>query len=126
MTFFKIEATERRSLRYRLVLAFSLMSIIPLLILGYIITSFIFPDAKYTAEISAILLFAVWISWLGYLFIRQIITPILDLALETRIISEGKFSPKFSMTKEDELGDIAAAVNTMTGKIRSYIAELQD
>ena len=30
------------------------------------------------------------------------------------------------MIREDELGDIAEAVNTMTGRIRSYIGELQE
>jgi diguanylate cyclase (GGDEF)-like protein len=77
-------------------------------------------------QVSAVVIFTLWISWLGYLLIRQIINPIIDLALETRVIAEGKYGSKVSMGREDELGDIAEAVNTMTGRIRSYIGELQE
>ncbi|MGD2279132.1 MAG: diguanylate cyclase [Candidatus Omnitrophota bacterium] len=117
---------ERKSLRYKLVIAFSLMSIIPLLIILYFVAEFIFPETENLLQVSAIVLFTLWISWLGYLLIRQIINPVIDLALETRIIAEGKYGTGVSMMREDELGDIAEAVNTMTGRIRSYIGELQE
>ena len=126
MPFLHFLSMERKSLKYKLVVAFSLMSIIPLLILVYFVTNYIFPNTENITDVSLIVLFTLWISWLGYFLIKQIITPVLDLALETRIIAEGKYGSKISVTKGDELGDIAEAVNTMTGKIRSYIAELQD
>lgn len=126
MPFLQFLSMERKSLKYKLIVAFSLMSIIPLLILVYFVTNYIFPNTDDITDVSLIVLFTLWISWMGYLLIKQIITPVLDLALETRIIAEGKYGSKVSMTKGDELGDIAEAVNTMTGKIRSYIAELQD
>jgi diguanylate cyclase (GGDEF)-like protein len=116
----------RKSLRYKLVIAFALMSIIPLLIMLYFVTEYIFPETEYLPQVSAIVLFALWISWLGYLLIKQIISPVIDLALETRIIAEGKYGTGVSAVREDELGDIAEAVNTMTGRIRSYIGELQE
>lgn len=49
------------------------------------------------------------------------------MSLETKIISEGRYTPDISFTgRDDELGDIANAVNAMTGKMRSYIGELQE
>ena len=78
-------------------------------------------------QISAIVAFALWVAAMGYILARQIIIPVLNLALETRIIADGQFDSKITMGKrEDELGDIAKAVNIMTGKIRGYISELQD
>jgi diguanylate cyclase (GGDEF)-like protein len=101
------------------------MSIIPLLIILYFISEFVFSETENLLQVSAIVVFTLWISWLGYLLIRQIINPVIDLALETRIIAEGKYASKLPSAREDELGDIADAVNTMTGRIRSYIGELQ-
>lgn len=126
MSLFQFLSIERRSLKYKLVIAFSLMSVLPLIILVYFVTNYIFPAGENITEVSIIVIFTLWISWLGYFLIKEIITPVLDLALETKIIAEGKYGSKVSMTKSDELGDIAQAVNTMTGKIKTYIAELQD
>ena len=72
---------ERKSLKYKLVIAFSLMSIIPLLIILYFVAEFIFPETENLLQVSAIVLFTLWISWLGYLLIRQISNPVIDLAL---------------------------------------------
>ncbi|MFQ5952256.1 MAG: diguanylate cyclase domain-containing protein [Candidatus Omnitrophota bacterium] len=116
---------QRKSLRYKILIAFSLMSIIPMLIIMYFVVEYIFPGTEEILPISVIVLFTLWISWLGYLLIKQIINPVVDLALETRLIAEGKYGTGVSMIREDELGDIAEAVNTMTGRIRSYIGELQ-
>jgi diguanylate cyclase (GGDEF)-like protein len=126
MGLFSDLSLERKSLRYKLVIAFALMSIIPLLIMLYFVAEFVFPETDFLVQVSAIVLFALWISWLGYLLIKQIISPVIDLALETRIIAEGKYGTGVSAIREDELGDIAEAVNTMTGRIRSYIGELQE
>ncbi|MFC1548936.1 diguanylate cyclase domain-containing protein [Candidatus Omnitrophota bacterium] len=117
---------ERKSLRYKLMIAFSLMSIIPLLVIVYFVTNYIFPNLENLLEVSVVVLITLWLSWLGYLLIKQIINPVIDLALETKLIAEGRLGTKVGMDREDELGDIAAAVNTMTSKIRSYIGELQD
>ncbi|MGB3241896.1 MAG: diguanylate cyclase [Candidatus Omnitrophota bacterium] len=126
MGLFSDLSLARKSLRYKLVIAFALMSIIPLLIMLYFVAEFVFPKTDFLLQVSAIVLFALWISWLGYLLIKQIISPVIDLALETRIIAEGKYGTGVSAIREDELGDIAEAVNTMTGRIRSYIGELQE
>lgn len=117
---------ERKSLKYKLTIAFTLMSIIPLLVMVYFVTVYIFPVASDISEISLVVVFSLWVSWTGYLLVRHIVTPVLDLLLEARIITEGKYDSDISLTKEGELGDIAGAVNAMTGKIRSYVSELQD
>ena len=126
MSFKNFLSLERKSLKYKIVIAFSLMSVIPLLILVFVVSNYIFPNTENIAQVSLIVVFTLWVSWMGYLLIKQIITPILDLSLETRIIAEGKYGSKITVTKGDELGDIAETVNTMTGRIKSDISELQD
>ena len=128
MAFFNFSSLERKGMKYKLLVAFSLMSIIPLLIMAYIVTNYIFPNlSDEMLQISAIVAFSLWVAAMGYFLARQIIMPVLNLALETKIIADGQFDSKIAMgNRDDELGDIAKAVNTMTGKIRGYISELQD
>ena len=117
----------RKSLRYKLMIAFSLMSIIPLLVIAYFVTNYIFPDSQADMfQASAIVLFALWVAWSGYLLAKEIVIPIVNLAIETKLIAGGQFDSRILLKRDDELGDIANAVNTMTGKIRSYVQELQE
>lgn len=117
---------KRRSLKYKLMIAFSLMSIIPLLIMAYFITNYVFPTTEDLFQISAMVLFALWVSGLGYILSKEIILPVIDLALETKIIATGQYDARIAVGRDDELGEIAHAVNTMTSKIRDYIWELQE
>ena len=126
MSIFQFLSLKRRSLRYKLLVAFSLMSIIPLLIMAYFVTNFIFKDTENIFQTTAIVLFTLWIAWSGYILIKEIINPVIDLALETKIIAGGQYDSKILLRRDDELGDIANAVNSMTGKIRGYIGELQE
>ncbi|MEA3489192.1 MAG: diguanylate cyclase [Candidatus Omnitrophota bacterium] len=126
MNLLKYLSLKRRSLRYKLLIAFSLMSIIPLLIIAYFVTNYVFSDSENIFQTTAVILFTMWIAWSGYILIRKIINPVIDLALETKIIAGGQYDSKILLRRDDELGDIANAVNTMTGKIRGYIGELQE
>lgn len=117
----------KKSLKEKLVIAFSLMSIIPLLIMAYFATVYLFPGYDTDLfQISAIILTAMWLSWTGYILAKEIIIPIVNLSIETKIIAEGHYDSKILLSRDDELGDIANAVNVMTTKIRNSIGELQE
>jgi len=116
-----------RSLRHKLITAFALMSIIPLLVVGYFVTNYIFlHDTHSMGQVSLIVFFTLWIALTGYILAKELIMPVIGLSVETRLIAEGNYDTKIILARDDELGDIAASVNTMTGKIRGYIGELQD
>ena len=117
---------HRKSLKYKLVIAFALMSVIPLLIMAYFITNFIELDVSDMFHVGLMVLFAILVAWTGYILIRQVINPIINLAIETKIIAEGQYDSRVFVNSGDELGDIASAVNSMTGKMRGYIGELQE
>lgn len=123
----KILSLGKKSLRYKLLIAFSIMSIIPLLIITYFVTNYVFEDnAGDMFQVSAIVLFCMWLIWAGYIMVKEIINPIIDLAVETKMIADGSVDSKILLRRDDELGEIATAVNTMTGKMRGYIGELQE
>jgi diguanylate cyclase (GGDEF)-like protein len=120
-------ASGGKSLRHKLVTAFGLMSVIPLLVAGYFVTNYIFQhDTHSMGQVSLIVFFTLWIAIAGYALAKELIMPVIGLSVETRLIAEGNYDTKIVLARNDELGDIADSVNTMTGKIRGYIGELQD
>jgi len=125
--FLKFKSAGRSSLKYKLLIAFALMSVIPLLILAYFVSNYVFPNAEGgLLQSTAIVLLTILISWGGYTLAKNIVLPVINLALETKIIAEGQYDSKILFKREDELGDIASAVNAMTGKMRGYLGQLQE
>lgn len=117
---------KRKSLRYKLVIAFSLVSIIPLLVIAYFVTNYVFDNPSDIFHASAVVFFTLWLVLSGYLMLREIINPIMEIAVETKVIADGDYDSKVLVSSDDELGDIVQAVNTMRGKMRNYVGELQE
>ena len=126
MEFLRFLSLGRKSLKYKLLLAFALMSLIPFLVMIYFVVVYVFPGTEGNmVQATAITLFALWVAWTGYILAKDIVIPVINLAVETKIIANGRYDSKIRVSSDDELGEIATAVNTMTGKMRGYISELQ-
>jgi diguanylate cyclase (GGDEF)-like protein len=116
-----------QGLRYKLLIAFSLMSIIPLLVIGYLVNSFILlEEALSFSQISMMVLFSIIIAWLGLFLARRIIERVVDMALEIRIITEGNYDRKIFVDTGDEIGQIGHAINFLTKRIKDNISDLKD
>lgn len=124
MNFFKKLSLVPKGLRYQLTVAFSLMSIIPLLVAAYLVRDYIFPPAPKMIEISCVLFFSLVITILGLVLARQMIEPVIDMALEAKLIAEGDLNHKISVSTEDEIGDIGRSINKLTMHIKENMEEL--
>ncbi|MBU1932916.1 MAG: hypothetical protein KKC66_03335, partial [Candidatus Omnitrophica bacterium] len=92
LSFFKQLSLVPKGLRYKTMIAFSLMSLIPLLICFWLATNFIFPNIDLflglsMGNISLILVILLFIAILGLHLTRQMIDPIVKMADEARIIA---------------------------------------
>lgn len=112
-------------LRYKLTVVFCLMSLIPLMICVYIATNFAFPYITAIGSLSIIIVITMIIAFLGFELAKRMIEPIIDMALEAKLIAGGDFERSIKVTREDEIGDLANSLNTMTQKIRQNINELE-
>lgn len=115
-----------KGLRYKLLIAFSLMSVIPILTLTYVIINFIFPQIDELTSTSVVILITLIISGLGMYLARGLIDPIIDMAIEARVIASGDFNRHLKVSGEDEVGNLAGSINVMTQKIRSNMDELKN
>jgi len=128
----KVSIIKRLSLlpqgvRYKLLIAFSLMSVIPLLVIGYLVNSFLLLEVSVTlGQASVVVLFCIIIAWLGLYLAKSVVERVLDVALEARIITSGNYDRKVYVDTGDEIGQIGEAINFLTRKIKTNIATLKD
>lgn len=115
-----------RGLRYKLMLAFSLMSIIPILACFYLISMYILPKLDSITDVSAVVLCAIFIAVLGLFLARKIVSPVIDMAIEAKIIASGEYDRKIAVGSDDEVGHLGIAINMMTHKIKTNLDELKN
>jgi diguanylate cyclase (GGDEF)-like protein len=113
------------SLWYKMIIVFCLMSVIPLMICVYIATNFVFPYMGMTGLLSVVIAIAILIALLGLILARKMIEPIIDIAIEARLIAGGDFERSIKISEEGEIGDLASSLNAMTDKIRTNLTELK-
>lgn len=114
-----------KGLRYKLSIAFSLMTVIPLLAIVYSISPYIFPGLKGAVDINLILFLSIVISLLGLAVAKSITDAVVGLAMEARKIASGEYERRISVSADDELGDLGHSINTMTQKIKTNLDELK-
>ncbi len=124
--FFKRMSLMPKGLRYKMVIAFALMAVIPLLASTYLVATFIFPNIESPARVSVIVLLSAIIAFLGFVLAKKLIDPVIDLALETKMIANGDFRHKIDVDREDEIGELGSSINIMKKRIMDSMNELRD
>ena len=110
-----------RPLRPQLVIAFCLMSVIPILTC----LNFVFPSVF--PKTSALIIMAVIfvISLLGFFIVKHMIDPIIEISSEMRVVANGEVSRKLNIQRNDEIGDLSNALNLLTQHIKDNMDELK-
>ncbi len=112
-------------LREKLIVAFSLMSVLPLLVMGYILSNYVFPKLSTTGEISIIAGIAIGIALLGFIVARSLVFPVIRMASEAQAIAAGNLEQEVEVEETSELGDLGKALNQMSQKVRENMAQLK-
>ncbi len=121
--------SEKRSapggLRYKLRLSLYLMSVLPILVAVYIVSTHILPDHTLKLEIFISLLVSIFIAILGFVIIKRVFDRILSMAAEARRIASGDVDRRLHTAEVDEVGDLGNALNQLTSRIRNSMDELK-
>lgn len=123
---FKKISMVPKGLRYKLLLAFTLMSVIPLLVSMYLASIYVFPRLDSIADVSIVLVLSITIAILGLVSAKSFIDPVIEMTLEARMIANGEYNKKLAVTRDDEVGQLADSINIMTQRIRSNLDELKN
>ena len=113
------------NLRRKLMVGFSLMAVIPLLILAYLTTSYIFPREEHILNISIIVVIGVVIAILGFYLTKPIFHSVIEVSGEAKRIAEGDIERTIKVKNEGEVGDLEKSLNIITEKLRENMAEIQ-
>ena len=113
-------------LRYKLMIVFALMSVIPLMICVYIATNFVFPHVGMVNSLGLVIAITIFIALLGFVLAKKMIEPIVDLAIEAKLIAGGDFERSIEIEEEGEARDLATSLNSMSDTIRANLSEIRD
>lgn len=114
-----------RSLRYKLKVSFSLMSILPLLVCIYLVSNYILPQVGLQLDVGASILISIFIAAIGFWLIKEVFDRILSVTTEAKLIAAGDVSRRLDVKETDEVGDLGEALNQLTSRIRSNMDELK-
>jgi diguanylate cyclase (GGDEF)-like protein len=103
------------------------MSILPILILIYIVSEYILPRFGLRSHITSLITVGILISVGGFFIVKQIIDRIVKISYNVKHIAEGQPVRKLEIETEDEIGELSQALNELSerlsgdmDKIRSY------
>ncbi len=113
-----------RGLKYKLNIAFYLMSILPLLVCIYLVSNYVIPHVGLKLDIAATILISIVIALAGFFLIKEVFDRIVSVSTDAKLIVAGDISRKVEVAYKDEVGDLGEALNQLTQRIRSNMEEL--
>lgn len=125
MAIFERLSIINKGLRYKLMIAFSLMTVIPILACVYGLSPYLFPGFQSYVDLSTIVFTAIVISILGLIVAMSIINSVVKLAADARKIASGDYDRLIHVSGDDELGSLGQSINAMTNRIKSNLDELK-
>jgi HAMP domain-containing protein len=75
--------------------------------------------------VSLIVFIAIVISLLGLILARNLVDPVVEMAIEANIIANGQYDRSLNVPTDDEVGEIAFSINIMTQKTKTNLDELK-
>ena len=115
-----------QGLKYKLKIAFSLMSILPLLVCIYLVSNYILPSAGLRTYITLAILISIFIAIIGFFVIKEVFDRILSVTTEAKLIAAGDVNRKIDSITGDEVGDLGESLNHLTRRIRTNMEELKN
>jgi diguanylate cyclase (GGDEF)-like protein len=114
-----------QGIKYRLRVAFSLMSVLPLLVAGYLVSTYILPRVGLSIDIIISIIVSVFIALIGFFLIKQIFDRVQSVSNEAKLIAAGDIARRIEISSRDEVGCLEDALNQLTNRIRSNMDELE-
>src|SRR3989338_4881637 len=114
-----------RGLKYKLNIAFYLMSVLPLLVCIYLVSNYVLPRIGLQLDITLSILISIFIACAGFYLIKEVFDRIVSVSTEAKLIVGGDISRKLEIGYKDEIGDLGEALNQLTQRIRGNMDELK-
>ena len=114
-----------QSLKYKLKIAFYLMSVLPLLVTAYLVSSYILPHSGFKIDVVLSTIISAFIALIGFFVIKEVFDRIVSVTTVAKLIAAGDVNRKLETAEGDEIGDLSDALNNLTRRIRDNMDELK-
>ena len=114
-----------RPIKQKLVVAFQLMSILPLLVSIYLVVNYIFPRFGFKIDVIVVVIISIFVALIGLSVIKEVFDRLASVSKEAKMIVAGDISKKFTAEQADEVGDLGNVLNQLTQRIRGNMDELK-
>ncbi|MDD5108092.1 MAG: diguanylate cyclase [Candidatus Omnitrophica bacterium] len=114
-----------RTIKQKLIVAFQLMSILPLLVCAYLVSNYILPKFGFKIDIVVSLVISAFVAIIGLLVIKEIFDRLSAVTSEAKVIAAGDISHKLDVQSGDEVGELSNVLNQLTNRIRGNMDELK-
>lgn len=115
-----------RSLKHKMIIAFQLMSILPLLISFYLVSNYILPKFGLKLDIIATVVSSIFVALVGLLVIKEVFDRISSVSCEAKLIAAGDINRQLHVEHGDEVGELSNVLNQLTQRIRNNMDELKN
>lgn len=112
-------------LKQRLLVAVCLMSMFPLLVLGYVVSTFVLPYVRTFWDLWIVVALSAVLAALGLAVIRGLILPVIRLAGQAQDFAQGKRDRPVDVQAPGEVGELSAALNLITRRARENMEQLR-
>ncbi|MBN1913450.1 MAG: diguanylate cyclase [Candidatus Omnitrophica bacterium] len=113
-----------KRINYKLRMAFYLF-FLPSLVCFYFAANYIWPRPGFKLDIILYLLATLIISFAGFILIKQVFGHILFVTRQAKLMASGDSRRRIDVKKQDEVGDLAEALNLLVANIRTDMSELK-
>ena len=121
---FKTLSLAPRGIKNKLTIAFVVMSVIPILACGYVISYYILPTISTVWEIYLIGAISLFLMLMGFYLAKMIIYPIAEIAAHAKGVAKGKVGQVLDIRREDEIGELTGSLNTLSTKLKENMSAL--
>ncbi len=114
-----------RTIKQKLMIAFQLMSILPLLVCAYLVSTYILPRFGFKFDVIATVVISMFVALIGLLIVKEVFDRLSSVAMEAKCIAAGDINRKLEVSHDDEVGDLGNVLNQLTQRIRGNMEELK-
>lgn len=115
-------------LRYKFIVSFCLMSLIPNLVGVYIGSQFIqypFDDPFELMSISLMVVLSLFLSLLGFQIIGRLMNPIINVSVAAKHMAQGKLEEPIEAKGTEELEDLSNSLKIMSTNARELLEKVE-
>lgn len=114
-----------RTIKQKLMIAFQLMSILPLLVCVYLVSNYILPKFGFKLDVVITIIISIFVALIGLLVIKEVFDRLTSVAMEAKFIAAGDINRTLEINHNDEVGDLGNVLNQLTQRIRGNMDELK-